>query len=132
MENVCRVLSCRELFKCQREELRMMRGHILCTPARQNSTCPSKHLSCTTCTFWGLDAQNKNSNTDHKLLRLFFHFWIKLRFQVHLLPYFTWKQLLSCLFVNFPCAISPHNCSHCKPVHTNVHSMSLIQRPSFL
>ena len=80
----------------------------------------------------GLDAQNKNSNTDHKLLRLFLHFWIKLRFQLHLLPYFTWKQLLSCLFVNFPCAISPHNCNHCKPVHTKVHSMSLIQRPSFL
>ena len=77
-------------------------------------------------------SKQNNSNTDHKLLRLFFHFWIKLRFQVHLLPYFTWKQLLSCLFVNFPCAISPHNCSHCKPVHTKVHSMSLIQRPSFL
>ena len=101
MESVCRVLSCRELFKCQREEVRMMRGHILCTPARQNSTCPSKHLSCTTCTFWGLDAQNKNSNTDHKLLRLFFHFWIKLRFQEHLLPYLHGSNYSRVCSLNF-------------------------------
>ena len=102
-------------------------------PHDRNSTCPSQHLSCTTSIFWVLDGQNKNLNTDHKLLPLFLHFWIKLRFHVNLLPYFTWKQLLSCLFINFPCAISPYNCGLCKPVHTKVHhSMSLIQRPSFL